>query len=279
MTKKISINKNLLEQYYWKEHKSTYVIGKIFNCNPVTISNRLREFGIVKRSNSDARMKYRKFDFSGNLTEKAYMIGFRLGDLNVYQTNKNSELIVVRCHTTQNTQLDLIKNLFVKYGKVTVSNSIHGININCYLNQSFRFLLPKLKNVPAWILDNKKYVASFIAGYTDAEGNFILNQNRARFKIDSYDYEILQWMNDQLESLGMRTKLRLISKQNEMSFQGYKWRADLWRLNINEAESLIHFILLLKPFIKHQKRYNDMLLCEKNINMRILYGTIKIKAY
>jgi len=275
VNKKISISKDLLEQYYRQEHKSTYSIAKIFDCNPVTISNRLKEFRIVKRSNSDARMKYRKYDFSGNLSEKAYLIGFRLGDLNVYQTNQNSELILVRCHTTQSVQVELIRDSFAKYGQVTVSKSRFGMQVNCYLNLSFVFILPKYKKVPVWIADNNETIASFIAGYTDAEGNFILNQNRARFKIDSYDNEILEWISNQLENQSIKTKFRLICKQNAISFQGYRWRENLWRLNINEARSLLQFILLIKPFLKHQKRYNDMLLSEDNIKKRISYGTVK----
>lgn len=278
MRKKVKILKTTLQKLYWDENKSTYTIAKIYRCNAVTITNRLKEFNISRKTSSEARIKYKRFDFSENSIEKAYLIGFRLGDLNVYQTNTNSQLIIVRCHTTQTAQVNLMLSIFSKYGQVSISNSKYGMNINCYLNSSFQFLLPKSKKVPTWINSSKKFIVSFIAGYIDAEGNFILNQNKARLKVDSYDEEILKWTKERLTDLNIKAILRLLSRKGEMSHQNYRWRANLWRLNVNEANSLLQFILLLKPFLKHEKRYNDMLLCENNINTRILYGTVKTKS-
>lgn len=272
---KIQIPRDILQRLYWEEYKSPPKIAKLFNCDPITVRTRMRELGILFRSSSGARMRYRKFDFSGDLIEKAYLIGFRLGDLNVYQTRESSELIIARCNTTQIVQVNLMKNLFAKYGRITISKGKYSTNVNCYLNKTFDFLLPKHEEVPLWIRDDVKASWAFIAGYTDAEGNFILNQTRARFKIDSYDIGILRWITMWLREQNINVKFRLIYKKRDLRPDGLYYNSDLWRVNINEASSLLRFIRFLAPFIRHKTRYYGMQVCKKNIERRVKNGTIK----
>lgn len=272
---KIKISQKRLEFLYLKKQFAPKRIAKIFNCDRMTISNRLEEFKILKRSSSEARMRYKKFDFSGNLLEKAYMLGFRIGDLNVYQKSANSELIVARCNTTQMVQVRLLKQLFYKYGKVTISEGKYSTNINCYLNKSFDFLLPKFINVPSWITREDQTSSAFVAGYADAEGNFLLNQKKARFKIDSYDVKILKWIASWLKTFDINVKIRRIGKVGNLRSNGSRFKHDIWRLNINDAFSLAEFIGMIKPFIKHQARLKHLEICETNIRQRIANKTVR----
>lgn len=275
---KIPVGKEELETLYLKKFLALDKIASHFNCNRETIRNRLKDFGIPKKSSSAARMRYKKFNFSGDKTEKAYLIGFRLGDLNVYRTSKDSELIVARCNTTQSVQIQLMRQLFDKYGKVTISKGHYSTNINCYLNTSFDFLLPKYTNVSPLIGEDNEAGAAFIAGYTDAEGNFLLNQAKARFKIDSYDVEILEWITNWLKNQGVRVKFRQIGKEGGLRSNGTRFKHDLWRLNVNETMSLLKFIRMIKSFSKHPNRLRHMEVCEENIKKRIATKTVKING-
>src|SRR3989344_7759058 len=116
---KITINHNLLKYLYHVKGLSTYSIARRLQCSAGTIENRLEEFHIQKKSNSLARMKYQKKDFDGASTDRAYLIGFRIGDLNVYKTSPKAETIVVRCHTTQKEQVDVLKQVFGSFGRVS----------------------------------------------------------------------------------------------------------------------------------------------------------------
>lgn len=253
---KQGLKKELLYDLYWNKNLSPYKIGDMFGCSFSTITNRFKEFEIPFKNQSLARQKYPKWDFSGNSCEKAYMLGFRIGDLNVYKTSEKSEYIVVRCHTTCKDQLDLIQELFKKYGKVTISETSH---INCHLNNSFNFLLPKYGAYQK--ISRKEEFYSFMAGYLDAEGYFGINQGRARLKVDSYDSEVLKWMSKNLELFGIRTKLKIIGIcKTERSFG-----KELWRLNVNWADDLLNLIYLLKPYARHRKRIEQMKICENNI--------------
>jgi hypothetical protein len=266
--KRKNISPKKLHELYIKKKLSPYKIGDLLNCSFKTVTNRLKEYNIPTRTKAQAKMKYFKKDFSGDDIEKAYLIGFRLGDLNAYVPYKNSEIIVVRCHTTDKVQIDLMKLLFAKYGQVTVSQSKHGSHVNCYLNKSFSFLLPKQDKIEDWIKTNNMTSCAFAAGYIDAEGNFIINQGRARFKIDSYDKNILKWIDEWLKENNIISKFRLISKKGDSRGNGIVFNNDLWRLNVNEAVSLLELIDFIFPYLKHEKRKKDVLLMKKNIFYR-----------
>ncbi len=274
---RININRGALKQLYLTKNLSPNKIGKIFNCSFSTITNRLKEYGIPLKSPAFARMRYQKFNFDDNLIDKAYMIGFRLGDLHVRRPSPDSETIVVQCHTTQKYQVDVIKSLFKKFGKVNASFNPKGNHfyVNCYLNNSFGFLFSKNENTWAWVKDKSLLSLAFIAGYTDAEGNFILNQNRGRFKIDSYDFSILSWISSWLRSQDIPNKFRLIYKMGDKWNGRYPLNKDLWRLNINKANALYKFIESITPYLRHKQRINDARICLRNINNRIKNGTIK----
>lgn len=273
MRKKILIPKKELQRLYYKEKKSKYKIGEIYNCSFKTVLNRMREFDMKPLSRSIIQSRYFKNDFSENNIEKAYLIGFRLGDLNVYKTANHSEVIVVRCHTTRKEQVQLIKKIFSKYGKVSYktdgkNNSFH---VNCFLNNSFEFLLPKEDNVVDWIIEQNIYSSAFAAGYIDAEGNFGVYSGRARFKIDSYDKNIILWFSDWLRNNNILfpSPRKIASKGYVYNKKfGYKYNKDLWRITVNSQESLLKLFGLIGHYLKHKKRIIDFNKCLKNLNER-----------
>lgn len=195
------------------------------------------------------------------------MIGFRLGDLNVYQTVSHSDVIVVRCHTTRKEQADLIKNLFVKYGQVTIGGKM-SLHINCFLDKSFSFLLPKIDSVAGWITRNKECANSFAAGYIDAEGNIGVYDGRARFKIDSYDRNIIFWIYNWLlkNDVSCPFPIKIGSKgQIYNKKHHYKYNGDLWRLRVSDKSSLAKLFGIIRPLLKHRKRLEHLNKCIKNL--------------
>lgn len=276
--KKIVILKEVLSDLYHSKRYSPARIGRIYNCDGVTVRSRLKELHIPLRTPSQARTRYKRVDFDGSDDEKAYIIGFRTGDLNVYVPRGASETVIVRCHTTVKVQNDLFVKLFEKYGKVTVSVAQNGrnMNANCYLNKSFSFLLPKYNDTTrVWLSKDDLRMRAFVAGYIDAEGSFRMNQGKARFKIDSYDIEVLRDTNIFLNALKITTKFRPIGRRGDSNGQGGLWKHDLWRLTINEASSLEKCIRELLPYLRHKNRIHDAKESLRNIKQRRHNGTIK----
>ncbi|MEK6936136.1 MAG: methionine--tRNA ligase [Nanoarchaeota archaeon] len=257
----IKINRKALEKLYINNKLSCSEIAKKLGCNRITIFQKLRKFMIKTRNLSEANIIYPKKKFNGNNKLKAYMIGFRLGDLNV-RTNIG-ETIFIKSNTTKKEQLDLIEQVYGGYGHFRVSQGKNDYCVWCNLDKSFSFLLPKEDKMEDWILNNNDCFFSFLAGYTDAEGNINVSQGRARFRIRTYDKNILFQLYNKLNSLGINTKFGIALKKGIHS--GIKHNKDCWGIFVNSKESLLELFRFLKPLLRHKKRFNDLVLAENNI--------------
>jgi len=200
LKRKKEIPLGILKDLYINKKMPCTQIAKKFNCHHKTVLRKLEDAKICRRPLYEAMNKYPKQNFSGNFLEKAYLIGFRLGDLYVKRISKTGKTIKVECSSTKDEQLSLFENLFKNYGHIKkyAFVSFPGeteIRIYTQLNDSFNFLLKKDDKIEAWILNDVKYFLSFLAGYTDAEG-CIRTYNRGNsaqtyFGISSYDKTIL----------------------------------------------------------------------------------------
>lgn len=270
---KIHLNTTTLSKLYWQAGLSLAKIGSRLNCSWSTVANRLREANIPLKKKTEMRVKYRKKPFQGSLEEKAYILGFRLGDLNVYKPYKNSKILVIRCHTTIRSQAYLIRSLFYEYGGVKISKSPHnGFTINCFVDNSFAFLLPKI--LPKWVFQSAKTALPFIAGYIDAEGTFGLNQGKGRLKVDAYDFLVLRNICKFLRMKRMVVKFRHIAAKNSPHYGGGQWNGNLWRLSINSAQSLEIFTKMIYRHLRHAQRRKDAAIVLRNIHSRRSNGTI-----
>jgi len=265
--KRIKLNENELKSLYIDKKLSLSEIAKIYKCSHSVILDKMKKYGISRRSLSEADTLHPKNNFNGNSGEKSYLIGFRLGDLGV---GKDFNLIKIGCGTTKFEQLQLIKSLFSRYGPCWIGqkDKMGAFHIDCSLNSSFRFLLPKHESIPKWILRNNKNFFSFLAGYTDAEGNIGISQGRAKFRIRSYDKGILRDINDKLHELSIKGLFRLDRKAG-VDKQGILQREDSWAVIVNERASLLKLLRNLKLLIKHKKRKRDLMKALKNVISRL----------
>ena len=180
MPKVLNIDEKILKNLYLNEKRGSYEIAKILNCSASLIRKRLKEFEIKSRSVQEAKSltkpRYPRSNFSGDPKERAYLLGFRIGDLYATKTHPNSPTIRIGTNSTKEEQLLLVENLFLKYGHVKRNNRDKNgaIHIRAFVNNSFNFLLPKEDKVDTWILKNQDYFIAFLAGYADAEATFCI---------------------------------------------------------------------------------------------------------
>src|SRR3990167_7030353 len=118
---RVIIPKQKLEYLYLKRRLSSRKIAKIYNCAYSTVDKIIKGYGFPVRTLAEAHIITSRLDFFGNLEEKAYLIGFRIGDLRVRKFYKNSETILIDCGSTRREQIELVEKLFDKYGRVWIS--------------------------------------------------------------------------------------------------------------------------------------------------------------
>jgi DNA-binding Lrp family transcriptional regulator len=176
---RMQLDENEIERLYVVERLNTNEIGNRFGTSGDNIRRRLEARGVARRSKAEASTRYPRYDFSGDPLEKAYLVGFRLGDLHIRPMGQNDASMQVSTGTTRIEQVNLFHELFSPYAHVHVGPP--GKNgkrvVACQLNLSFDFLVPKVDAVPDWILgsvqngDTQQFLV-FLSGYIDAEGSF-----------------------------------------------------------------------------------------------------------
>lgn len=274
LTKPIKLTKDGFEYLYYKRGLSLKKISNIAHCSESGLERRFKTYNLKSRTTQNRTTRIKKFDFSGDLIEKAYLIGFRLGDLNIM---KRVSVTQVRRSTTHTAQTRLIKNLFIPYTTPTISKANRGTTeIVCLVNKSFNFLLPKEDKIPKWILANKKTYWSFFAGYVDAEGCFYLQKPHANGKIWSSGFEVQSQQKGIIKSLWQNMpKNKIVSpvprvsrKAGSVDKRGTINNKDMWRININRKKSLSNFIYYIEPYLKHQEKINKIIKIKENLRMR-----------
>lgn len=272
--KTVSIPKEVLYNLYHNKKLTQKQIAQKFGHSRYGIQRWMKIYKIDSRSLSIAHTKYPKYDFSGNKLEKAYLIGFRLGDLNIY---KIKNLVQARCSTTIEAQVILIKNLFKNYGNVHIGKAKRGtFEIIVLLNSTFDFLLPKQDNIEKWILENNEYFLSFLAGYSDAEGSFYLRKPYYKlgkcewgiFEIQTFDKNIIGTIYKKLLSLNIEGTFSKSRSKGHVDKRGVKTNKDCWRLMINKKQYLWNFIKLIEPYHKHENKLKDLKKVKENLLMR-----------
>lgn len=266
----IKISKNKLDDLYFKKRLSLKKISKLYRCNQVAIFKKMKRYDMNLRTPWETNIKYPRYNFSDDKIEKAYLLGFRAGDLGVRKTSKKTGTILVGCNSTKPAQIKLINQLFRNYGPVWIGkkNYLGVRSIDTSLNRSFNFLLPKKDKVASWILANKKYFAAYTAGYTDAEGSIGIYRNRAKFRLGSYDIGILKAINSLFLKRGFKALLTLETKAGFRDKRGVIHRGNFWRITINEKASLLFLFNLIGPYLKHSDRIRAMKKAINNIHKR-----------
>jgi len=266
--RKKRIKKSILAYLYYKRRLTQEQIARKLNKSRVHINRLMKEYGLKTRKKSEFMTRYQKSNFSGNLEEKAYLIGFRKGDLGI-ELSPSKKLISVGCTSTKTAQLKLFKNLFKNYGHIWISKRRKDGNrvFMTRLNQTFNFLLSKQDNIPKWIRENNNYFISFLAGYTDAEGCIhIAKDNVARFTLASYDKNILKQIYIQLLKMNIECRPpRIFVRKGYKKLDGCEYRRDEWYFSVSKKSSLLPLLQFLKTKLKHQKRLKDLKKAEKNI--------------
>lgn len=269
-----NVSEHDLRRLYFEEKLTQAEIAIQLGSSQGAIYRLMKKLGITTRNHLESKLskhQTQRAAFNGDLCEKAYLIGFRTGDLHVWIRDKNSQTIRVMTNTTKEEQRKLFLTLFEHYGHVYISprSKTGATSMAAYLDMSFDFLLPRHEYIPEWILEHPENFFAFFAGYCDAEAHIGVHGGYAVFKVDSYDKGILFQSYDVL--LAQEIKLqtpKICRKQGHIGTNGFACRADMWRLMTNGKSTLLALFGRLRPYMKHPKRIQDMQTAIENIAER-----------
>lgn len=267
--KVVPIDVQRLEELY-SSGQSMATLGKEHGICAAAVHRKIHAAKIIPRTQWESNVKYKRTNFSGDNQDKSYLIGFRIGDLNVITKHDPTSSIIVKSGTTKKAQLDLMSKIFSKYGHIWITgpHKHDEYQFQTNLNRSFEFLLPKHKQIPVWIINNSDNFWSFLAGYTDAEGNIGIYAARAKFRLRSYDKKILFQIHKALKKAGIQSLFKLEKKAGIYQSGKVKHNQDCWGVTVNHAPSLVILFARLHTKLQHGKRVSDANLAINNLTER-----------
>lgn len=257
----IDLGEDELRRLYEEESLTVEAIAETYGCSPATVSRKMSKYGIKARP--PWREHYPRHDFSGDPLEKAYLIGFRLGDLTVRRAELSIEVIMT---TTRQEQIDLMHELFDPYGHVYEHHRSDGkVFMQVRLNDSFSFLIPKEDRIPDWIPADEGCFFAFFAGYVDADGSIrTVSLRSARLDVQTYDQGILHGLWEGTTNAGIYCAYpRVVVKAGWTNDVGIVQRQDKWGIWIHRREHLHQLLDRLLSHLRHSKRRKDALEASK----------------
>jgi hypothetical protein len=249
---------------YVRGGESSHALAVTYGVSPSTIRRHLALSGVTprddrKRSRSDV------VPCPTSATYRAYALGLVWGDFSAAWATPTRDRIYVKTNTTQPAQVWLAAQVFGPYGPVRVS----GLTIRAILHPSFAFLLAKYGGEVPIQIDDEPRATAFGAGYVDAEGSFGIYEGRARFKLDSYDAQVLRWFSAWCHRCGIRNCHRLVGSAGDRRADGTALNGDLWRVSVNDSLSMCRFVASLSPFVRHARRREMMDAAARNAAGRL----------
>jgi len=267
---RVNLPRKQLEELYVKKKLSTWKIEKICGHSRGVVYSKLIKYGIKPRNLAESHIIYPRKPFDGDLKEKSYLIGFALGDLRVRKSGKNGETIKVDCGSTIPAQIDLIENLFKKYGHVwkSVPDERGKVQIEAFLDLSFSFLLDMKKEINSWILKDDECFIAFLAGFTDAEGSFFIGDGQGQYALGNYNDEILFLIRQKLMERDIKCAKITEDDKERITKDGYIRNQNYYQLRVTRKLSVLRLCDLIGQYLKHSKRINDMERIVENIKIR-----------
>lgn len=261
--KKHNLTEQLLIELYVEKKFSCPEIGKTLNISSETIRYWLRKFSIKRRTQSEIRTKYTKLPFSGDLREKAYVLGLRTGDISA---RINHNMVRIYTATSHVSQFKMFKEVFEKYTHVhnyiDKHNGMNEWNLYCDLDKSFSFILKKPTFLPKWIFEDNEYFYSFLTGYMDCEGGWDIRKTnkdniRFSFRLRTADKRILLRVMEKLKEFGYNPLFYMERKKGTKTNVG-KYNKDFWCLALQSKKEAVSLASILLNYSHHNEKIRRM---------------------
>jgi len=283
----IVIPKETLQELYWKKKLSGREIGEKFGIDYRTVLKKMKKAGISSRTLSEAMTKKFKAPFTGDLGEKAYLLGLRTGDFYAKMQH-----LSVRMQTTSThpAQVKLLSDAVKKYGETRTYLSKSKVRqdewfIYADLHKSFDFLLKKPQEIPNWILENENLFYTFLCAYSDCEGTFNVVKSHERFvrfifRLKTGDKRVLEQMKAKLEEIGYNPRFYYYPRKGLKGNYG-PFNTDIHDLTVYRKKEVLYLISKMLPLSKHPEKINKMRYLQENQEVNhwktIIPGWKKIK--
>lgn len=263
-----SDNAELLRKLYWQDCLTIRQIAQELRLSRREVRRNLGKLGPIRTAR-----KGRIFwsgPFSGDLRERAYLMGLRAGDINARRTSHFT--ILARVSSTHQAMLELFRWSFAPYGQCNaeprrVFLSGYDWQLKMELDESFEFLVDESQEIPS---EGDQFYW-FLAGLADSDGSWCLFGDKGKtacaFMISSQSKLLLERTKTRLVKECYHAKLYLDKKKGTTkTIRGVNGSReitltkDLWRLDIHRREEVRALARRLLPISRHSEKRRKMFL-------------------
>lgn len=214
-----------------------------------------RNVAEADRNSAELRSKHKRNPFDGTEEERAYMMGFKNGDLTALQVSGTA--VMVTSSTTHPAFANLFHELFEKYGPVyqypmQEKGKGYKWKVAVRLDNSFQFLLKTPMETIHWVASNERLFVNWLAGIVDSDGYIHISENhdytRVRLVIYNTNERLLRTVKRILNEFGYHLDgpYRKSNKGKTTPY-GITYRKDMWILAMQrtkEAQKLLKHLPL-----------------------------------
>ena len=264
---------NLILDLYRTQGKTLKEISALLEISKSTAREHImRQVQLRPRS----APRYSRYPFTGGDSDRTYLLGYRAGDVNAFQDSTLT--VTARVSTTHQAMLEMFHQSFSHYGHcVVVPRKVfltgYDWQIKAYLDNSFRFIIPRPLNPPSELGS----LYSFTAGFSDSDGCWSASKRRGptgfNFDITSSNHVLLIGLASALEKEDYHPHMYLSQKKGTVKLakgpEESRWitlTKDVWRLIMSRKDEVKRLAHQLLPYSRHQEKIAKMKLFLDNRN-------------
>ncbi len=221
---------------------------------------RTRSVAEAQSNSAESRSKHKRRPFGGTEEDRAYMLGFKNGDLTAWQVSGTA--VMVTSTTTHPAFAELFRELFREYGHVYEypmyeEGKGYKWKLAVRLDNSFRFLLkPAVEAVQELSAERSTYL-SWLAGLVDSDGNIYVSGGRGspRIRVGIYNSDVPLLKSIITESRKIQYDFDgpyLLKEKGTVTPFGIRYTRDLWHIDVQQTWSAQR--LLLELPIRHAEK-------------------------
>lgn len=261
-----------LHQLYIVEHKNTYQIAKILECNASTVSYNLKKYNIPIRSKADRQSKYTKNNnyFSIPIVENCYWAGFIAADGCINNTTLSISLqsldrIILECFLKQTECTNLISDLIrtrtnPRFKKPEYFESKVQIRANYWdkdLLKHWNITPCKSLTLKPPNITNLNLCLSYIVGYIDGDGSISYNK-KFNLSVDG-NYELLNWISSTLY------KIENQEKYNPLKIYKTSGKSFFIQCNTHRAYNILKVLTNIQTPYRLARKWDKVKLFEESL--------------
>jgi hypothetical protein len=259
-----SLSKEIIDKIKYLYVIKNYGIRKInreLSIDRPIIRRTLVEQDIKIRSCDEAiilsHRKHKRFKFSEDKKEKAYLIGLTEGD--IHARKKSKFTLRLTSASTHKDFIFLLKSSFEKYGPVyiypTKNKDSYNWNFTTDLDyESFKFLLESNRSKYINNLKNKFFL-DFLAGLIDSDGSIYPKKTgkyvQCVLRIFAEDIGLLEKVKCMLRNFQYSPNLGINAKKGDTS-RGFIYNEDYYNLELSRKQEVLHILKRLN--LKHPEK-------------------------